>query len=205
MPVIRENPQWWIVEIFDGFGAHQNNLLANTLRMESLILSLKEEGDSSSINQAYDKYVAKEDKRIQRINMMYLKELCKTNSRITGQWDLLHCGLAAMRHSGRNPDLWENSFRACNIQPSSQIPFREWCKKIEPFLVSGDSFDLVTQDDHAIGEYMLLTMVWYSMSTAKKTVAVSIVKQHGLNAWSVDCCQELASTLDVTLTELMSL
>mmetsp|Transcript_11118 Transcript_11118/g.23632 ORF Transcript_11118/g.23632 Transcript_11118/m.23632 type:complete len:101 (+) Transcript_11118:1290-1592(+) len=50
MPSILDNPQWWMLEIFDGFGVHFNNLVANRLRVQAKILSLKEEGDSSSIN-----------------------------------------------------------------------------------------------------------------------------------------------------------
>jgi len=26
LPVVRDNPQWWMIEIFDEFGAHLNNL-----------------------------------------------------------------------------------------------------------------------------------------------------------------------------------
>ena len=59
MSVIRDNPEWWALEVFDGFGVHITSVMANELRYEAKILSLKEEGDSSSVNQAYDKFVAK--------------------------------------------------------------------------------------------------------------------------------------------------
>ena len=58
----RENPQWWVMEIFDGFGAHTLSPTAMQLRLDSKILSLKEEADSSHVNQGYDKFVAKSDK-----------------------------------------------------------------------------------------------------------------------------------------------
>jgi hypothetical protein len=54
-----------MIEIFDGFGAHLTNLNALKQRAEAKILSIKEEGDSSSYNQAYDKHVAKSDKHHQ--------------------------------------------------------------------------------------------------------------------------------------------
>jgi hypothetical protein len=62
LPVVRNNPQWWMIEIFDGFGIHLTNLNALKQRADALILSIKEEGDSSLYNQAYDKHVAKSDK-----------------------------------------------------------------------------------------------------------------------------------------------
>ena len=59
MEVVHDNPQWWMVEIVDGSGAHLSNYNAMKLRFDNKILTMKEEGDSSTINQAYDKQVAK--------------------------------------------------------------------------------------------------------------------------------------------------
>jgi hypothetical protein len=42
---IKENPQWFCLEIFDGFGAHLNNVNALQVRLDCKILSIKEEGD----------------------------------------------------------------------------------------------------------------------------------------------------------------
>ena len=205
MEAVVDNPQWWMVEIMDGFGAHTIPYAANKLRTENKILSIKEEGDSSSINQAYDKYVAKSDKAIQRINLNYLKATSRYNSCITDQWGLLQCGLAAVRHTGRTPSLWINSFKAVNLLPSNQISFEDWCKKIAPFMQASDSFDLVTQDEVDVDLYLLLPALWQAMSTADKTEAVRIVKSYENNAWDIDCCRELASALTVNMSDLQSL
>ena len=60
MDVIKKaNPQWWVfLEVFDGFGPHVSSYCAMKMRYESKILSLKEEADSSHVNQAYDRFVA---------------------------------------------------------------------------------------------------------------------------------------------------
>ena len=60
MPSICHNLDWWVVEVMYGFSAHLISKKANTLRFKNKILSLKEEGDSSFINQANDKYVSTE-------------------------------------------------------------------------------------------------------------------------------------------------
>ncbi len=65
MPVVRDNPQWWVLEVFDGFGSHLTGLRAMKLRDENKILSLKEEGDSSHVNQAYDRFVARSHKAVE--------------------------------------------------------------------------------------------------------------------------------------------
>jgi hypothetical protein len=62
MPFIEDNPQWWALEVFDGFGSHTSGFRALEIRSNRKILCLKEEADSSHINQAYDKFVAKSDK-----------------------------------------------------------------------------------------------------------------------------------------------
>ena len=103
MPSICHNPDWWVLEVMDGFGAHLISDESNTIRFKNKILSLKQEGDSSFINQAYDKYVAKEDKNIQRNNFTFIRESRQWNSNINDQWGLLHCGLADLRHTTMHP------------------------------------------------------------------------------------------------------
>ena len=66
MPFVQDNPQWWVLEILDGFGPHVSSLEAMKIREDHKILVLKEEGDSSHVNQAYDKFVALHDKSKKR-------------------------------------------------------------------------------------------------------------------------------------------
>ena len=77
LPVVKDNPQWWMIEIFDGFGAHLTNLNSLKQRAEAKILSIKEEGDSSSYNQAYNKHVAKSDKHHQRHSLTLMRGMKK--------------------------------------------------------------------------------------------------------------------------------
>ena len=138
MPSIFHNPDWWVHEVIDRFGAHLISEEVNTIRFKNNILSLKEEGDSSSITQAYDKYVVKEDKHIQRNNLTFLRESRQWNSNITDQWGLLHCGLAAVLHTTIHPPLWVNSFIAVNLKPKERISFEEWREKIAAHMQSSD-------------------------------------------------------------------
>jgi hypothetical protein len=80
MPIVIDNPQWWMLEIFDGFGPHLSSLAAMEIRHDNKILAMKEEGDSSHVNQAYDKFVAKSDKAHKRESLGMLrnaKNVCK--------------------------------------------------------------------------------------------------------------------------------
>jgi hypothetical protein len=80
--VVKDNPQWWMITIFDGFGAHLTNLNALKQRAEAKILSIKEEGNSSSYNQAYDKHIAKSDKFHQRCLLAFMHGVKNRNSNL---------------------------------------------------------------------------------------------------------------------------
>ena len=77
---IRDNPDWYALEIVDGFGAHLNNYDALKMRLDAKIICVKEEGDSSSVNQAYDKFVAKNDKREHRLTLRTLRKMQGANN-----------------------------------------------------------------------------------------------------------------------------
>jgi hypothetical protein len=65
LPVICEYPELWMVITLDGFGSHLQHEALQVFS-DHKILVLKEEGDTSHVCQAYDKDVAKEDKRHHR-------------------------------------------------------------------------------------------------------------------------------------------
>ena len=200
MPSICHNTDWWVLEAMKIFDAHLISEEANTIRFKNNILILKEEGDSSSTNQAYDKYVAKEDKHIQRKNLNFIRESRQRTYNITDKCGQLNCGLAAVQHTTMHLQQWVNSFIAVNLKPTERIPFEEWCRKIAAHMQSSDSFDLVQQNNNNIEKYLLLPDTWQEMSTEHKTTAVDILKKHGGNAWGVECFMKIANTVCVTLS-----
>ena len=60
---IKENEDWYIAELLDGFKSHENVLNAHKLQADNLIISLKEESNSSHVNQGYNQLTAKNDKK----------------------------------------------------------------------------------------------------------------------------------------------
>ena len=52
IPYLKDNPQWWFLEITDGFGSHHNNLKAMKSLAFAKCFLCKEEGDSSRFNQS---------------------------------------------------------------------------------------------------------------------------------------------------------
>ena len=95
---------------------------------------------------------------------------------ITDQWGLVHCGLAAIRHSKKNPNIWIDSFRAVNLDPTCQMPFLDWINQIEPFLHAGDLFK--SDDPDVIDEYLYFPNFWHAMLPQEKKQALTIIEKH---------------------------
>jgi hypothetical protein len=180
--IIKANPQWWVLEVFDGFGPHVSSYEAMKMRYDAKILSLKEEGDSSHVNQAYDKFVAKSDKSLKREGLQLLRVAPGAN-KIIDQWAIIIVVLYILRDT--SPATWTTSFQACNMDPRTMIPFPEWCKKISPFLLAGQKF----KSETPIDKYALLPAWWHGTSVEDKKKVIQVIDRHG--AFSPDCCIEL--------------
>ena len=50
-PIVKTNPQWWITEVFGGFGPHMSLFKAIQMRGGDKITCVKEEGSLSHCNQ----------------------------------------------------------------------------------------------------------------------------------------------------------
>ena len=63
LPFMKENKDWYITELLDGFKSNENVLKAHKICADQLIISLKEESNSSQVNQGYDQPTVKNDKK----------------------------------------------------------------------------------------------------------------------------------------------
>lgn len=204
MPYVQDNPDWWMVELVDGFGSHRNCYKANKLRYDNKILCLKEEADTSHVNQAYDQLTAKTDKEIQRKALDFMLRDCHTNSLMIDQWKLLTCALAPIRHTKQHPDIWRKSFISTNTCPSQMIPLEDFCKKIESQLTASDTYDLKLLSAD-VEKYSLLPAYWQAMEPSQKRAPLDIVNKYGDDAWCPECCFELSRTLSVPIKDLPAL
>ena len=183
---VEANPQWWCLEILDGFGAHFGSHYAMLEREKHKIISLKEEGNSSHVNQAYDRLVAKNDKLEAASSLSLLRKFRFETGTVIDQWHLIHVVLNALRETKRS--TWETSFHACNLHPNTRVPFSEWCKKIESFLQKGGTFKAETVDD----KYLLLPGFWHGTLPNDKKKIFNLVEES--SGFTADCVQELTGS-----------
>ena len=165
------------------------------MRLKAKITSIKEEGDSSLVNQAYNKEVARTDKRVKQQSLAYLFQLKGSNNFID-QWSLILVECVAVRYTRDNPHIWINYFKAVNLHPCHMLPFKDWSKKIEHHMQASDSFDLVTQSN--VDDYRLLPALWQAMVPQEKFKAVSVFHSHDC-MWTPGYVMELKNNFYFTL------
>ena len=108
------------------------------MRANGKCTSLKEEGDLSHVNQAYDKFVAKGDKKSACDSLNLLRSACYRICHGMYQWSIIHVVLQCVKDT--SSDTWTNSFQACNLDPRKRVNFKAWCGCISPYLLAGQTF-----------------------------------------------------------------
>ena len=199
MPVIVDMPDWWVLKIIDGFGAHTSSDKAMEIYSEKKILLIKEEGDTSHVCQMYDQKVAIDDKKSMRQSLAYLRESNKLIKGTIDGWQLIHVALAAVREL--DSDSWIYSANKVNLKPSTRVSFEEWCKRISHYLQCGESS---FKPEAVRDTYRLLSPFWHGMEPVEKKLAASIVKRFD-NIYSIECVKELMDKVNVPLSEMQSL
>ena len=192
--IVNANPQWWVLEVFDGFGPHTSSLSSMQMRFDNKILSLKEEGDSSHVNQAYDNFVAVADKKAKTESLGMLRGNIYVSRGVVCQWGMIHVGLYAIRAT--LPDTWTNSFHACNMDPRTSLSFPDWCKKIQHFLQAGQSF---VAPVGPINKYAMLPSFWHGMTPYEKKKVIATIDLH-VN-YSIACSKALYSECHIPYSD----
>lgn len=198
MDVIKQNPNWWVLKIVDGFGPHVSSVKAMEIYASRKILLLKEEGDASHVNQAYDQEVAKKDKVSMRQSLAHLRTISTITKNVVDGWSLIHVGLACVRELDK--DSWVRSFQKVNLHPHHRLPFPEWCAKIRQFLEGGANFN----EETILDPYTLLPSWWHGMLPAEKerSMALWTSCEHD---FSVLFVKKAHAELNIPLSEMQNL
>ena len=126
MPFICDHPSWWVVVSLDGFESHVNVYVAQEAFYQRKIHILKEEGDTSHINQAYDQSVAKNDMAGMRANLDLIRPHLRSR---LDQWYLIAIAIEALKLI--KPSAWIESFTKVNLHPRFRMSFEMWLQKID--------------------------------------------------------------------------
>jgi hypothetical protein len=197
-------PLWWVLEIFDGFGAHLLYHKANEERFTAKILSLKEEGYTSHVCQAYDKHVAKGDKAVKSLSLSFLRTGFKVSNLLIDQWILVQVGMFAVRDTTR--ECWTRSFYSCNIDPRTCVSFGKWCESICHFLQGGESFvpETFNANSEAYHIYAMLPK-WWNYVTPHEKKGVAAVEEAHSRQFTVKCVTEMHLACSIPMNDMHNL
>ena len=170
--------------LFDGCKIHIKNLVELINMADEDVLALNEGRDSSEINQAFDRFVARAGKRRAAITLDQIRR-SHINPVIDG-WMLVLVGLQMLRDCSVSR-VWENSFVAVNLHPLHRISLSEWLEKIAHFVNGADKFE----QEH-IDERELLPTEWKERPLTTRQQWVKIIDDDGVvPSWDVDLIQKL--------------
>jgi len=169
MPVIRDHPDWWVTLTCDGFGSHVNVEVAHKVFNKHKSFVVKEEGDSSHVNQSYDQIVAKQDKAWMRNHLSLVRR--KLGSKQLDQWTLIALAIDAQLKITK--DDWIKSHKRVNAQPSSRVPFDLFIMQLDErgVLIPGEKFF-----DKRKSLIDAMPACWTKLSVEQRHSVISIVK-----------------------------
>jgi hypothetical protein len=166
---------------FDGFKSHLKNLTELIDMAEHNILAVVEGRDSSEINQAFDRFVAKAGKKRANITLDHLRR--SHIAPVIDAWMLVLVGLNMLRDC-TNSNVWQNSFIAVNMHPWHRIGVEDWIQKISPFVNAADKFEAEVVDEVA-----LLPSHWRKTNLSLRHKWMAIIDED--SSWDVDLIAKL--------------
>ena len=204
MPYIKENPDWWVCELLDGFKSHENVLEAHSLRRDNKIKSVKEESNTSHINQAYDQLVAKNDKKIAKEALCDQRKIAamRTGKKCIDQYALVLTGIRMVMET--TPEIWISSFRKVNLDPLKRVPFNEWMKKIARFVTASVNFKDENVGPTSKEKFILLPSFWHGMAPSERKVVMTIMQSYSYS-WSAECISRIMEECTVTIGQMQDL
>jgi hypothetical protein len=96
LPFMKENEDWFIAELLDGFKSHENLFKAHKICANQLIISLNKKSNLFHVNQGYDKLTAKNNKKNAVYGQCRAKKLQTRKSHID-QYNLVLTAMQIVR------------------------------------------------------------------------------------------------------------
>ena len=96
----------------------------------------------------------------------------KTGKTQLDQYELVQCGMRLVRQL--HPATWVVSFRRVNLEPTTRLPFQEWCNKIKNYIRAGELFKEEPVDVTPQQKFALLPPFWHGMTPGERRVVMTV-------------------------------
>ena len=157
------------------------------------ILHQIEEGDSSHVNQAFGREVAKSGGATAReAPPLVTRHKLFGPSEHLDQWQLLVIAAHAVRELAKKPDIWVRSFKATNVHPDYRLSFDDWMVKISDFVTRGGKYE----GEGEISAASLLPAWYRNWPDSRKQAAKKLIDEKGWGG--VEVLRELCELTSLT-------
>ncbi len=165
---------------------------------------LKEELNSSHLNQGYVQLTAKCDKK-NAVKSLYDQrrvQKWRSNQVNIDQYDLIFTAMRIVRQC--KSETWISLFRWVNLDPITLMSFQDWCKKIDPYLCAGDLYAEENVDPTPQQLFKLLPSFWHGMQPANRRVMTTIMGSHGWQ-FTPNCIKQIHSECSILCSQMNDL
>ena len=134
--VVKDNPDWEMIEFLDGFITTERILQATIARRYAKVNSIKEESHTSHYNQAFDQLVSRNDKKVAAETLSKQRKILIIGNKATefNQWDLVLTEISIVNQT--TPEVSRNFFTRVNLHPLTRIKSSYWTEKIKGFFLA---------------------------------------------------------------------
>ncbi len=123
----------------------------------------------------------------------------KTGKTQLDQYELVQCGMRLVRQL--LPQTWVVSFRRVKLEPTTRMPFQEWCNKIKNFLCAGELFKEESIDITPQQKFALLPPFWHGMTPAERRVVMTVIDSH-CEKYSPECINMLRFECNLLMSHI---
>ena len=183
MPVVKDHPEKFCLLSMDGYKSHQNSPEALSHFVKAKIHVIKEESHTSHINQPYDKFVAKSDKKQWKKNL----DIIRQNGTVVDQLTMVAAVIGILNDS---KSQWEQSFKAVNMHPDKRISFEEWMKKCDRNIAAGGMVKKSSTEENKKVLYSALPELWRCMGKTLQSNLINVIKAYERD-FSIACAERL--------------
>ena len=198
IPILAKFPTLWIYTSVDGFVVHTTDVYSNAKLREKKMLVGKEEGDSSDVNQAYDRDAALSGKGGLREYLGFLRNATSVSRGIVDQWGLVHVMVQSILDC--TAQIWETSYIKTNLHIKARVSFEMWLKRIQPHLQAGATFKFETLQE----KYWLLPSLWHGMLPCERQAVIKVIDEHS-SSYTMECVQDLKTKCHIAPADMQKI
>ena len=144
------------------FGSHHSSFKSLKISSDRKCVSVKEEGNYSHVNQAYESLTAASNKKFTVESLLLMRRHKYQGRGVVDQCSLVHVGFHTIWNT--NSAICIGPFNRVNLHPQHRLSFIYWWQNNSVLLFGVQTF----KEETHVDTYTLLPLFWHGMEPAEK-------------------------------------